>query len=118
MAEIFTFEEVAKHNSRNNLYMVIDKKVYDITKFVDEVFVFASQNATDAFEDVGHSPDARDMLKQYLVGEMDPESKPVKVQAPVTTNTTNKSAEGNPLRIIIPVVFFIGYIYWRFFLKQ
>lgn len=61
----------------------------------DEILIEeGAKDATDAFEDVGHSPDARDMLKQYLIGEIDPESMPVKVQAPVTTNTTNKSAEG------------------------
>jgi cytochrome b involved in lipid metabolism len=35
--QLFTYEEVAKHNTRNDLFMIIDKKVYDITKFLDEV---------------------------------------------------------------------------------
>jgi hypothetical protein len=34
------------------------------------------------------------MLEKYYVGEMDPESKPVKIAAPVTLNTTNKNSEG------------------------
>src|SRR6478609_12215575 len=33
-AQIFSYEEVSKHNTRNDLYMIIDKKVYDITKFL------------------------------------------------------------------------------------
>lgn len=28
------------------------------------------QVATEAFEDVGHSTDAREMMKEYLVGEL------------------------------------------------
>lgn len=36
-AKLFTYEEVAAHNKRNDLYMIIDKKVYDITKFLDQV---------------------------------------------------------------------------------
>jgi cytochrome b involved in lipid metabolism len=32
-----------------------------------------AKDATDAFEDVGHSPDARDMLVKYYIGEVDPE---------------------------------------------
>jgi hypothetical protein len=36
-AQLLTYEEVSKHNTRNDLYMIIDKKVYDITKFLDEV---------------------------------------------------------------------------------
>ena len=37
-------------------------------------------DATESFEDVGHSPDARDIQKQYLIGEVDvPSSKRVEV---------------------------------------
>ena len=28
-------------------------------------------NATEAFEDVGHSPDARETQEEYLIGEVD-----------------------------------------------
>lgn len=37
MAQIYTHEVVSKHNTRDDLYMIIDNKVYDVTKFVDEV---------------------------------------------------------------------------------
>jgi predicted heme/steroid binding protein len=40
--QLYSFEEIAKHNTRNDLYMVIDKKVYDITKFLDEVSLSSS----------------------------------------------------------------------------
>ncbi|XP_047738113.1 cytochrome b5-like [Hyalella azteca] len=35
----------------------------------------AGRVATDAFEDVGHSTDARDMMGTYLVGELCEEDK-------------------------------------------
>ncbi|KAI7879543.1 cytochrome b5-like heme/steroid binding domain-containing protein [Mucor mucedo] len=125
MAQIFTHEQVSKHNTRDDLYMIIDDKVYDITNFVDEhpggdeiLIEEGAKDASGPFEDVGHSPDARQMLEKYLVGDLDPESKPVAVKSPDTIHVTNNATEGNPLRIIIPVLFFIGYMYWRFFLKQ
>lgn len=31
----------------------------------------AATDATEAFEDVGHSTDAREMLAQYLIGDLD-----------------------------------------------
>ncbi|NWR47973.1 CYB5B protein, partial [Regulus satrapa] len=34
----------------------------------------AGTDATESFEDVGHSTDAREMLKQYYVGEVHPVS--------------------------------------------
>ncbi|NWI94295.1 CYB5B protein, partial [Pitta sordida] len=33
----------------------------------------AGRDATESFEDVGHSVDAREMLKQYYIGEVHPE---------------------------------------------
>jgi cytochrome b involved in lipid metabolism len=30
----------------------------------------AGKDATENFEDVGHSSDARDLMKQYLIGEL------------------------------------------------
>jgi len=31
-----TYQDVAEHNTKNDLYVVIHDKIYDITKFVDE----------------------------------------------------------------------------------
>ena len=32
----------------------------------------AGRDATESFEDVGHSSDAREMLKQYYIGDVHP----------------------------------------------
>ncbi|ONI26140.1 hypothetical protein PRUPE_1G006400 [Prunus persica] len=52
--------------------------VYDVTKFLedhpggDDVLLSATgKDATDDFEDVGHSDNARDMLKDMYVGDID-----------------------------------------------
>ncbi|XP_067905309.1 cytochrome b5 type B [Heterodontus francisci] len=73
-----TMEEVKTHNSSKSTWLVIHDKVYDVTKFLEEhpggeevLFEQAGGNATESFEDVGHSSDAREMLKQYFIGELD-----------------------------------------------
>ena len=35
--EKYTLEEVKKHNQAGSSWLVIDNKVYDVTKFLDEV---------------------------------------------------------------------------------
>ncbi|XP_048814802.1 cytochrome b5 type B isoform X1 [Lagopus muta] len=35
----------------------------------------AGRDATESFEDVGHSTDAREMLKQYYIGEIHPDDR-------------------------------------------
>ncbi|KAF8382891.1 cytb-5.1, partial [Pristionchus pacificus] len=72
-----TLKEVSEHNSMKSLWFVIGNKVYDVTKFVDEhpggcevLLEQAGKDATEAFEDVGHSTDARAMKEEYIVGEI------------------------------------------------
>uniref|UniRef100_A0A8C5IS47 Cytochrome b5 type B n=1 Tax=Junco hyemalis TaxID=40217 RepID=A0A8C5IS47_JUNHY len=78
-APVFTLEEVAKHNSSREAWLVIHGRVYDVTRFLDEhpggeevLLEQAGRDATESFEDVGHSTDAREMLKQYYIGEVHP----------------------------------------------
>ncbi|GAA5863905.1 hypothetical protein JCM8547_005276 [Rhodosporidiobolus lusitaniae] len=62
--------------SKDGLLMLIHGKVYAIAKFCDEhpggdevLFGEAGRDATEAFEDVGHSDEAREILAKYYVGE-------------------------------------------------
>ncbi|NXL61632.1 CYB5B protein, partial [Chordeiles acutipennis] len=72
-------EEVGKRNSSREAWLVIHGRVYDVTRFLEEhpggeevLLEQAGRDATESFEDVGHSTDAREMLKQYYVGEIHP----------------------------------------------
>lgn len=35
-AKVFTYEELSQHNKEDDLWMAIDGKVYDCTKFLEE----------------------------------------------------------------------------------
>ncbi|XP_075432597.1 cytochrome b5 type B [Ascaphus truei] len=79
-AAYFTLEEVRKRNTPKETWLVIHGRVYDITRFVEEhpggeevLFEQAGADATESFEDVGHSIDAREMLKQYYIGDVHPD---------------------------------------------
>jgi len=73
----FTSEEVVAHNKKKDLWVVINGSVYDITPFVDEhpggeevLLDVAGQDATEAFDDVGHSDEAREILQGLLKGKL------------------------------------------------
>ncbi|KAF8954855.1 hypothetical protein BGZ46_002808 [Entomortierella lignicola] len=91
--KVFTNADLANHSTRDNLYLAIEGKVYDVTKFIDEhpggeevLLDESGKDATEAFEDVGHSDEARDMLTKMFGG---------KKAAPATkTATTPKSDSG------------------------
>ncbi|XP_060109728.1 cytochrome b5 type B [Heteronotia binoei] len=75
----FTLAEVAKRNTEKETWLVIHGRVYDVTRFLNEhpggeevLLEQAGRDATESFEDVGHSADAQEMLTQYLIGEVHP----------------------------------------------
>ncbi|CAL1270953.1 unnamed protein product [Larinioides sclopetarius] len=78
----FSLEEIAKHQDKKSVWVLIHGNVYDVTKFLEEhpggeevLLDQAGKNATEAFEDIGHSTDARELMKQYHIGELCEEDK-------------------------------------------
>lgn len=78
----YSLKEVEEHKSAESCWIIIHDKVYDVTAFLNEhpggeevLLEQAGKVATEPFEDVGHSTDAREMMDQYLVGELTEEDK-------------------------------------------
>ncbi|KGR00540.1 hypothetical protein MG1_02368 [Candida albicans GC75] len=74
---IYSLDQVKIHDKPNDLWMILYNKVYDITNFtsvhpgdVEVLLDCGGADATEAFEDVGHSDFAFQMLKPYLIGEL------------------------------------------------
>jgi cytochrome b involved in lipid metabolism len=88
--------------------MVIDGNVYDVTDFLmkhpggEEVMTdLAGMDATEAFEDVGHSEDARDELKDLLIGSVPSEEKDETKQNVSSNKAPSASSNGvNPVLIV------------------
>ncbi|XP_073692929.1 cytochrome b5 type B [Garra rufa] len=92
--------EVQAHNVSKEAWLIIHDKVYDITDFMEEhpggeevLLEQAGADATESFEDVGHSTDAREMLQQYYIGElhMDDRKKESKKEVYITTSKDSRS---------------------------
>ncbi|XP_019057801.1 PREDICTED: cytochrome b5 [Tarenaya hassleriana] len=83
LTKLYSMDEAAKHNKQDDCWLVIDGKVYDVTSYMeehpggDDVLVAATgKDATDDFEDAGHSQSARELMEQYCIGELDPSTAP------------------------------------------
>ncbi|XP_026323659.1 cytochrome b5-like [Hyposmocoma kahamanoa] len=75
--QLFTREELKSRNKRTDAVLIIHNEVYDVTQFLDEhpggeevLLEKAGQDASEPFEDVSHSSDARSLMKKYKIGEL------------------------------------------------
>ncbi|KAI1498099.1 cytochrome b5 [Biscogniauxia marginata] len=100
--KVYTYSDVAEHNTKKDLFLVIHDKVYNTTKFIDEhpggeevLLDVGGQDATEAFEDVGHSDEARETLEQLLVGTLKRQpGDPAPKATPSTSATPSSSSSG------------------------
>ncbi|XP_067652794.1 cytochrome b5-like isoform X3 [Haliotis asinina] len=73
----YRLSEVKEHKDSKSAWLVIHNQVYDVTKFLEEhpggeevLLEQAGDDASESFEDVGHSTDARELMKDYLIGNV------------------------------------------------
>jgi cytochrome b5 len=77
MDSTYSWDEVRQHTSPGDLWLVIDKKVYDVSQWMDEhpggseiLLQEAGKDATNAFAEIGHSLYAEGLLKDYYIGDL------------------------------------------------
>ncbi|XP_013856229.1 cytochrome b5 [Austrofundulus limnaeus] len=95
----FRLSEIEAQNSFRSTWIIIHNKVYDVTKFLEEhpggeevLREQAGGDATESFEDVGHSTDAREMASSFVIGEVHPDDR-AKIAKPVETLVTTLKDE-------------------------
>lgn len=112
----YTFEEVRQSNSKSNTIIVIHDKVYDVSEFLNEhpggeevLLDHAGKDASEDFNDVGHSSDAIALMNKYQVGEIvAAERRNLKMKStwPLSysdANNENTSEGGSALPIVVIV---------------
>ncbi|RWR87106.1 cytochrome b5-like protein [Cinnamomum micranthum f. kanehirae] len=125
--KVFSLSEVSLHSSKNDCWLIIHGKVYDVSKFLDEhpggdkVLVDASADgdASDAFEDVGHGTAARSIMNNYSIGVLEGSDPFLVGGYPQSLRTKDKKASSpitsllQFLRPLLPVIL-LGMIWYYF----
>ncbi|CAM8979302.1 unnamed protein product [Rhodiola kirilowii] len=91
----FTFQEVSQHDKFNDCWIVIHRKVYDVTTFLTEhpggqeiILGCTGRDATREFEESDHSEEAKKLKEKYYIGEIDSSSNvPIQPYLITTKNT-------------------------------
>eukprot|EP01025_Chloroclados_australasicus_P067645 TRINITY_DN93694_c0_g1_i1.p2 TRINITY_DN93694_c0_g1~~TRINITY_DN93694_c0_g1_i1.p2 ORF type:complete len:137 (-),score=17.76 TRINITY_DN93694_c0_g1_i1:269-643(-) len=79
--KVYTAEEVAQHNSRDDLWLVLKtdgvSKVYDVTSYVNEhpggdaILTNAGADSTEAFTGPQHPPRVYDLIEDFCIGTIE-----------------------------------------------
>ena len=78
-AKVFTWKEIQEHGSETDCWIVIEQDgvcgVYDVTSWLGDhpgggeiILEYGGRDATSMFEDIGHSSEARNQMKKFLIG--------------------------------------------------
>ncbi|XP_022186112.1 cytochrome b5 [Nilaparvata lugens] len=121
--KMFRLKEV--HADPKKPWIVIHNSVYDVTKFLNEhpggeevLLEQIGKDGTEAFEDVGHSTDAREMMAKYKIGELVEEDRfqEEDKSTPKTWTSDNETSESSWKSWLYPVAFgIVATIVYRFF---
>ena len=75
---LIPIEEIARHNTKDDCWVILDGRVYDFTPFLTDhpggdwaIAAWAGQNATDVFHDVHHG-DINTQKEMFMIGVVEP----------------------------------------------
>ncbi|KAL4972481.1 cytochrome b5-like heme/steroid binding domain-containing protein [Aspergillus desertorum] len=107
----YTLEQVKAHCTPDDIWIILHNKVYDVTNDLEDhpggsavLIEVAGPDATKAFEEIGHSEEAREQLEPYYIGGLPDTEQAESVEiyrttfeqisqsAVINTEKTNKTA--------------------------
>lgn len=79
-SKLISMADVRKHNKEEDVWIVVNNKVYDCTEYLDlhpggadSILINAGEDATEDFVAI-HSTKATKMLDKFFIGDLDPAS--------------------------------------------
>ncbi|AQK62782.1 Cytochrome b5 [Zea mays] len=98
LTKLYSMKEAALHNTPDDCWVVVDGKIYDVTKYLEDhpggadvlleatgaaslvhfscTYYPCGKDATEEFDDAGHSKSAKELMQDYFVGELDSDPTP------------------------------------------
>ncbi|XP_053616488.1 cytochrome b5-like [Plodia interpunctella] len=109
----YTLAEVAQRDGRAGapMWMVYKDSVYDVTNYANEhpggvesIVEEAGTDATKAFDQSGHTSDAREIMKKLKIGEIVEEEKKYDANGKKKKRVVKAAPEGESSRSCLNVV--------------
>lgn len=123
--KVFDLEEVKKHSREDDCWLVVEGDVFDVTDFLDEhpggfdiIISNTGKDATEDFNEIGHSKSARELLSNYKIGAYKggkpPASKASKSSAVRMQANSGSGLLITLMKVLLPVVILAAIFLPRF----
>eukprot|EP00891_Asterochloris_glomerata_P002688 jgi/Astpho2/2688/e_gw1.00050.210.1_t len=109
----FGLADCKQHTTEKDCWLIIGGKVYNVTDFLDEhpggfdIIISATGksalDATEDFEEIGHSNSAREMLDKYEIGKFEGGSA-APAEKQVASTATPQTSQSSSLKSIMPLL--------------
>ncbi|KAI3428204.1 hypothetical protein D9Q98_006584 [Chlorella vulgaris] len=120
-AKTITLAECQGHMSDKDCWLVVDGKVYDVTPFLDEhpggfdtLVSNSGKDATEDFDEIGHSRAAKEMLAKYYIGDYagGASRKASKAAPAVSGAEAASSTLSSLLKALLPILIVLAAVYY------
>ena len=92
----FKLSEIKLHNKITSCWIILNDRVYDITEYLDEhpggqhiLLKYAGKDATEAFNQVGHTSKAYNELDKFIIGRVSGTNVEIRISPKKTTLLKN-----------------------------
>ncbi|XP_027360489.1 cytochrome b5 [Abrus precatorius] len=120
LSNCYTMQDASLHSTKDDCWIVVDGKVYDVTQYLDDhpggddvILGATGKDATDEFEDAGHSKSARELMEQYCIGELDTSS-PISTKKHFSENFMQLTKQYWAVPVaVVGISIVVGFLYLR-----
>ena len=112
-----SMDEIQKHNNEESPWLLIHGKVYGVKEYMDnhpggpEILVDNSgKDASEEYDDIGHSDDATAEMEKYLVGRL----KGATLDSLKKSGGSSGGGGGASLILVLLIPVLLAFLYYQF----
>lgn len=118
---VISLDEIKQHTTDKSCWLVVHGKVYDVTDFLEEhpggydiILTSTGKDATQDFEEIGHSNSAKKLLEKYLIGTFEGGDSAPAPKGPPPSSAAMVAPTTSPLTrafsVLLPILLLIAAI--------
>ncbi|GLC45486.1 hypothetical protein PLESTM_001740900 [Pleodorina starrii] len=129
--KVYTLADVKAHTTDKSCWLVVHGKVYDVTEFLEEhpggydiILTSTGKDATQDFEEIGHSNSAKKLLDKYLIGDYEGgDSAPAAAKVPPQSRNAQKQqaqkgAATRTFHVVLPLLILLVALALNFYFSR